>query len=51
MGVLVSNNKKAYPVWRKIEKAEPLKKTQESYMDQLTKSFLENFRAFFEPAK
>lgn len=51
MGVLVGNNKAAYPTFRRIEKAELPKKKEMNYMDHLTKSLLENYRAFFEPLK
>lgn len=48
MGVLVGR-KVAYPVGRRMEKIEP-KKEKESFMNELTTRYLENFRAFFEAA-
>lgn len=50
MGVLVGKHKDTYPAWRRVEKAEQPEKRQESYMNQLTRSFLTNFRAFIEAA-
>lgn len=48
MGILVGR-KVAYPVGRRVEKVEP-QKEKESFMNELTTSYLENFRAFFEAA-
>ena len=50
MGVLIGKHKDVYPTWRHTKKIEQPKKSQGNYMDQLTKSFLTNFRAFIEAA-
>lgn len=51
MGVLVGKHKNVYPAAKSVEKEKHTKKQPDSYMDQLTKSFLANFRAFIEAAK
>lgn len=48
MGVLVSNRMNC-PVCRNIEKYE-IKREKETFMQNLTTRYLENFRAFMEAA-
>ena len=51
MDVMLGSYKKGYPVWTHAgEYAQPKKKEQ-GYMEQLTKLFLENFRAYIEAGK
>jgi|GEM_PF-6205132 len=51
MGVLADKHKYVYPVANKsVAKEKHDFKERDSYMEQLTRSFLSNFRAFIETA-
>ena len=51
MGVLAGKHKNVYPVANKsVAKEKQGPKGPDSYMEQLTRSFLSNFRAFIKAA-
>ncbi|MCL6634208.1 MAG: hypothetical protein K6T29_00335 [Peptococcaceae bacterium] len=50
MGILAGRRGITYPQTRYNEKEKTGKKRPDSYMEQLTKIFLANFRAFIEAA-